>query len=195
MKLPSKPDSCQSRTSDPCVPIPSHFPMPGRWWGEKDGRSRDSQGLPVSLPAPRTCQLLPRRPRFPRGRANFPQDPGACRPGGGVRRHLAPGLGPAEAGASQAPRSVGKRAIFLKSASRGMLDLAGRALFEILYWEPHTLNNFFLNCKPSQCTSAAGKPPLSPACRPRLLPSRPFPRRARGSRPSQAPFWFLPAAA
>lgn len=128
MKLPSKPDSCQSRTSGSWVPIPSHFPMPGRWWGGgKMGEAeihKDCQFLfqpraPASPPPSPPAS----RPQPTSRRTRGPADPGVW-----GRRHLAPGLGPAGAGRARRPDQWASVLFFLKSASRGMLDLAGRAL-------------------------------------------------------------------
>lgn len=125
MKLPSKPDSCQSRTSDPCVPIPSHFPMPGRWWG--GGKMGEAE-------IHKDCQFLfqPRAPASP------PPSPPASRPPPTSRRtrgpadpevgvEAAPGPRPRAGGggASQAPRSVGKRAIFSKVSLPGDVGFGG----------------------------------------------------------------------
>lgn len=84
------------------------------------------------------CQFLfqPRAPASPTplapgfaAAANFPQDPGAGRPGGGggggTWLPASGRRGRGEPGAQIGGTSV---LFFLKSASRGMLDLAGCAL-------------------------------------------------------------------
>lgn len=136
------------------------------------------------------------RPRPTSRRTRGPADRGR-----GLRAAPGPLPRAGGGGASQAPRLVGRACYFFQRQPPGGCWIWRGVLFEILYWEPHTLNLFFFliaNLPSSLGSWQAGprRPPFSPARHPRFLPSRPSPRAGlAGAAPSQAPVWFLPAAA
>ena len=187
IKSPSKQDSCQSCTSGLSVPISPLLLLPGRWWGWGGGKKG---GQRFSRTASFFSQRrAPAVPPSVRSRPTSGRTPGPAGQGAHLAHQPLAGVGWGEPGAQISGLSV--LCFFLKSASPEIWIWLG-VLFEILYWEPHTLKKkkFFFNCKPSHFARQLESRPeaASPPSRPpppfsSFPPPPPARSRTRGSRP------------